>query len=199
MYNDLKKEQKNVTACSKWESLYPMHDFDWKEIFEMPYSVARETYLQSFHYKLINRYLACNVNLHKWNKAPNPHCHDCKKLDTLEHHLYECQKLQPFWNNLFTWLHDIYGLRINLSIFDILFGITNVNNDKLFDVFNYCILFAKDFIYNTKINRTEVLFREYVPKLLISLEAEQFLASSQNKLDDFYLKWNDILTKGKNN
>ena len=35
----------------KWEDAFPEFDFNWSEIFLMPYKVARETYLQSFHYK----------------------------------------------------------------------------------------------------------------------------------------------------
>ena len=120
--------------------------------------------------------------------------YDPTKLDTIEHQLFECEKLQCFWNNLFTWLYNVYGLRMNVSTEDIIFGILNENNDKLFDVFNYCILFAKDYIYNAKTRKHDIVFNVYRQKLLTSLETEQFLANSQNKLDDFYSKWNDIIS-----
>ena len=185
-------KQQPVTSCARWEGLFPMSDFDWKSVFKMPYVVARETYLQSFQYKLINRYLACRSNLHKWNKAPSPLCQDCTEVDTIDHHLYNCQKLQPFWEDLFSWLFEVYGLRINMSTLDILLGISNNNNDKLMNVFNYCCLLAKDFIYNRKINFTAIVFKEYQMQLLNRLEIEKYLATTQNKLKDFYIMWEDI-------
>ena len=106
----------NPTSCLKWETIFPDLDFNWSEIFHMPYKVARETYLQSFHFKIINRYIACRANLHKWKKAPSPDCLDCGAFDSEEHHLYTCNRLQHFWQSIFTWLYRVSGLRINLSV-----------------------------------------------------------------------------------
>ena len=80
-----------------------------------------------------------------------------------------------------------------MSVTDIIFGITNDNNDNLIDVFNYSILFAKQFIYNCKISRSHICFVIYQNKLIARLEVERHLATSQNKLKDFYIKWDDIL------
>ena len=118
----------------------------------MPYKVARETYLQSFHFKIVNRYLACRSNLYKWKKAESPICSYCNEIDTIEHHLYYCNTLQHFWDGLFSWLTSIYSIRIDLSMFDIIFGIPNENDDYMFNLFNYIILLAKNFVYNCKIN-----------------------------------------------
>ena len=120
-------------------------------MYHMPNVVARETLLQSFHFKIVNRYIACQSNLHKWKKVTSPNCQECKESDTVEHHLYTCKKLQHFWIDLFSWLESVYGLKIHMTVLDIVFGIANDSNDKLIDVFNYCILFAKNFIYNCQI------------------------------------------------
>ena len=161
----------------------------------MPYQVARETSLQSFHYKVVNRFLACRANLCRWKKAPSPLCCKCSKIDTVEHHLYNCQTLQPFWNQLFLWLESIYGINMNLSVIDIIFGIDNENNDDILHIFNYTILFAKSFVYNYKIKDKAVRFLEYKASLLTRLEVEKHLSIAPNKLYNFNIVWNSILHK----
>ena len=63
---------------------------DWKQIYQSPFIVARETALQSFQYKIINRYLPCNTALKKWKKTESELCNQCGERDTIEHYLYEC-------------------------------------------------------------------------------------------------------------
>ena len=183
----------NPTSCLKWETIFPDLDFNWSEIFHMPYKVARETYLQSFHFKIINRYIACRANLHKWKKAPSPDCLDCGAFDSVEHHLYTCNRLQHFWQSIFTWLYRVSGLRINLTVSDIIFGICNENNDNMLNMFNYCILLAKDFIYNCKVNMKTLNFNEYRNKLMFRIEIEKHLAIVNNELEEFQRTWENFL------
>ena len=180
-------------ACRKWENIYANFNFDWSEIFTMPYRVARETYLQSFNFKVLNRYIACRSNLFKWNKAPSPLCIYCRELDTVEHHLFLCTNLQHFWQQLFNWFYVKSNLRMNFSVTDVIFGIHNSNNDIILNAFNFCILLAKDFIYNCKINQKNISFDDYIRKLLFRIDIERHIATSCNKLEEFQLTWNNFV------
>ena len=182
-------------ACRKWELIYTDFDFNWSEIFLLPYKVARETYLQSFNYKVLNRFIACKSNLHKWNKSPSPSCVDCGELDTVEHHLFECNHLQHFWQQLFNWLSVKTSLRIHLSVTDIIFGIYNDTNDNLLQVYNFCILLAKDYVYNCKINARIVSFKEYTSKLMFRLEIEKHIATSNDKINEFQETWQNVILR----
>ena len=42
------------TALYKWEEYYYWYDFNWQEIFSNPFKVARETYIQSLQYRILN-------------------------------------------------------------------------------------------------------------------------------------------------
>ena len=182
-----------LTVPKKWEGIYPNNTFDWKSIFQIPYIVARETYLHSFQYKLLNRYLACRSNLFKWNKAPNPLCQDCLIEETIEHLLYHCPILQHFWTSLFDWLEVIFGIRINLTVMEIMFGISDENEDDILFVFNFCILYAKYYIYNCKVNNVVCYFPCFKQTLITRLEVERSIAISNNKLQEFVKRWNNIL------
>ena len=47
---------KPPTCIDKWVELYPFPDkLEWKNTFKLPYKIVRETYLQTFQYKIINR------------------------------------------------------------------------------------------------------------------------------------------------
>ena len=57
-----------VTAVAKWETLYDSIRFDWSGIFCCVFDNTRETSLQSFQYKILHRFIPCNVNLYRWKK-----------------------------------------------------------------------------------------------------------------------------------
>ena len=75
----------HATCTSKWESLYDNLKFDWSGIYCCSFENTRETSLQSFQYKVINRYIPCNVNLYRWKKSESDLCGYCGSLDTIEH------------------------------------------------------------------------------------------------------------------
>lgn len=181
-------------ACSRWERIYTDFNFDWSEIFLLPYKVARETYLQSFQYKVLNRFIACKSNLYKWSKSPSPSCVDCGELDTIEHHLFKCNHLQHFWQQLFDCIYVKTNLRINLSVPDILFGLYNEMDDDTLKIYNFCILLAKDYIYNCKINMKTVCYNEYINKLRFRLEIEKHIATTSNSINDFQKTWRNFIT-----
>ena len=189
----ISKKTQFPTACSKWESIYTHDELDWSTIHLLPYTVARETFLQSFHFKVIHRYLACQSNLYKWKKAPSPSCLCCGIVDSIEHHLFLCVRLQHFWDELFTWLASIFSVRIDFGVTDIIFGLKNENEDITIHVFNYCILYAKYYIYSSKVNEKRVCLSDYKSGIKIRLEIEKYIATSQNKLKDYNSTWNLIL------
>ena len=122
---------------------------------------ARETALQSFQYKVINRYLPCKYNLKIWNKKDNDLCDTCLEVDTIEHYLCECNEVKHFWNNVIEWWNNIYETNMNISTLDTIFGIVNAENDIALYVLNVCILYAKYYIYICKLDSKQITFRVF--------------------------------------
>ena len=178
------------SALYKWEELYYYAELDWKHIFRLPYTTARETTLQSFQYQIINRYIPCRNNLHLWRKEPDNLCVECKEIDTIEHYLYKCQSLNNFWSNLKTILYNAFNINMQLSTLDVIFGILNENNsDPVFDAINFCILFAKYFIHICKTQSDPIDFAHFKIKIKERLAIEQFLHVQNEKLTVFENKW----------
>ena len=118
------------TAIYKWEELYYFANFEWKYIFKLPYIVTRETSLQSLQYKILNRYIPCYENLHRWGKEPSDKCLHCGQTDTIEHFLFSCPDLKVFWSTFNDWWYNIHSFSINLSTLDVIFGVPNEFNDN---------------------------------------------------------------------
>ena len=78
-------------------------------------AVARETALQSFQYKIINRYLPCNVALKLWQKEETDQFVTCGLVDTIEHYCYECALVQMCWQHFYTWWNSLHGVNMNFT------------------------------------------------------------------------------------
>ncbi len=88
---------KPLTAINKWTETYDIDDTDWQEIFMLPYTICNETDLQSFQYKIINRFLPCNYTLSIWYNNILETCQYChNNIDTLVHYFVHCQDVTVF-------------------------------------------------------------------------------------------------------
>ena len=146
LYNELiRRIAKPPIAIERWTELHPfLENHDWKCTFILPHKIAQETYLQSFQYKVVTRILNCNYNLHKWGIKDSPVCEYCNELDTITHHLFECQVVKTFWNEVELWIYDRLGVLFNLTVCEIIFGIREL--DELIRLVNYIILYGKLYI-----------------------------------------------------
>ena len=62
-----------------------------------------------------------------------------------------------FWLAFNEWWFSIYNMRIALNKFDIIFGIINDIDDDILFVLNFCILYAKGFIHDCKIQDKDIV------------------------------------------
>ena len=54
--------------------------------------------LAEFSYKILNNILPTNETVNKWNKTVSKLCPFCKKVEDLEHLLYNCSLLESVWS-----------------------------------------------------------------------------------------------------
>ena len=103
----IKEKIAEATSIETWENRFLITP-NWKEVYNLPYKITSEPYLHSFQYKILNRILNCNDKLYTWGiKKDNGKCtysFICEEIDTLEHHLYECEESRVFWTRTTQWL-----------------------------------------------------------------------------------------------
>ena len=70
---------------------------EWDQIHRIPFKVAIDTNSREFQYKVLHRYLATNMFLHKIGLAPSPLCTFCKReSESFEHLLIKCDYSSKF-------------------------------------------------------------------------------------------------------
>ena len=181
------------TATIKWEELYYYINFNWKNIFMLPYHTTSETSLQSLQYKIINRYFPCKSFTSMWNQEHDDECTVCHTTEDLEHYFFNCVFVQSFWQHLFSWFYALTKCKFNLKAIDIILGVMNETNDNLLNVLNYCILFAKGYIAKCKENNIDCSFDIFLCKLKDRLLIEEYISHINCKSNEFASKWNIIM------
>ena len=76
---------------------------DWERVYSLPFKITLDTKLREFHYKILHRIYYTTVMLFKFGLSETPLCYFCdEELETLEHFLFHCKKVNTFWNELNT-------------------------------------------------------------------------------------------------
>ncbi len=193
----ISKKSKTPSCQQKWcESFPELKDVDkevWDRIYRLPFRITRETKLQSFQYRLINRIIPCNKWLYNIRIKDNANCNYCECEDNLQHFFLFCNKAKEFWSIWFNWWKYVTG--IDLSNCDvltecILFGYPGT--DDMIDVLNYCTLHAKYYIYIQKLMcDNNIDFCNYLVLLKRKLSEEKFICK-QNDTTHNFVKFNLI-------
>ena len=203
--------KKLPTAIQKWKEVYDIKEDEWGNIFRLPYRICSETDLQAFQYKIINRFFPCNYTLSIWYSDITNICQYChQQSDTLVHYFVYCTDVAIFWKQFGKMWKRIFEFWFPLSELDILFGLQNETCDEIIDTLNYwiitiiiitiiiiitlnyCVLFAKFYIYGTKKSESKVFFFEFVHILKNKIKALKTIYVSEKKYEQFVLKWSEL-------
>ena len=81
----------------------------------------------------------------------------------------------------------MYQCYLNLKTADVLFGVPNTENIEMFNVLNFCVLLAKQFIRKCHKEDLECNLNQYKCGLKSRLEVEQLILNDQQIT--FIAKW----------
>ena len=115
--------------------------------------------IQSFQYKIINRFYPCNYVLSIWYKEKNAKCQYCAfERETLDTFFVTCTKVSSFWQRLSSWWYFAFEVRPELTESNILLGIIDENGDNTLEQLNFCILMGKWYSHLIKSGENEPYF-----------------------------------------
>lgn len=194
-YNEYLKNKTNnikTSAELKWEELFYHDNFEWKEIYTLPYLVCRETNIQSFQYQIINRYIACNEALSKWGKSDTPLCVKCNVVESIEHMFFHCIDSTIFWTEFNKIWYLSYNFKINLRTEDIIFGVIDNMNSPEIHALNFCILHARQFIYRRNIDGKKVEINYFLDVIRNKLYTERHIMTEKGEITKFIERYQPI-------
>jgi hypothetical protein len=193
----VKQKYVRSTSLEKWEENYYYVNFDWAELFKIPYKNCRETYIQSMQYQIILRYFPCNYNVNIWFPIESKKCVMCNDVDTIEHFFYDCNPVKKLWLDFMNWFESLYGVTFTLGRLDIIFGILNENDITIFRVLNFCILYGKHYIKKKKLSGV-INLQNFLINLSQRICVEKFIASENGLINKFLEQWEPMYSTLQN-
>ena len=177
----LKNTIKPATSIETWINLFPfLETEDWNQIFLRTFKITKETYLQSFQYKILHRILNCNEKLYKWKIKPKDECDECGEVDSIEHHLFYCKISTKFWKQLKDWSICNLGFSIELTVCEVIFGIPTYKNPDL-KIINFLILIGKWYLNNSKTKNKNIYFIDFIALIKAKIEIIKYIHASNNE------------------
>jgi hypothetical protein len=181
------KQIEPIILCT-WENQLDIEREHWPEIFNISKCV-RDTKIKTFQYKILYNLIPCNLYLKRIKKSETNKCHFCGILDDIIHYFYECKSTLIFWNGFKNWWYKLTeGEEIEVNKTTIMIGF----RDKKKIALNACIIFAKWFIYKSKLNESPPFFYKYLCNLKYNLIIEKTIALKNNKLALYNQEWQKI-------
>ena len=184
------------TCILKWSEIYntlnKSYNLQWKKIFNLSFYICRETKIQSFQYNIIHRTIACNRWLYNIKILDSDICIICNnnEPETIQHFFLLCNKVNHFWVSFNNWWVRLTG-KILIKMAEpnnlqqcLLLGFPD--QSEITEVLNYCVIHAKYFIYNRKINKcNDIFIMDYLIYLKLKLKQEKYISESNNREKKF--------------
>ena len=154
----------------------------WDKVFKIPYTCTKSTKLQTLQYRILHRYLPTQRYLFIRNVTETPECRQCKQMDTIEHFLFECDKIRPIWNKIFTKLN-----LMNVNVMQmVIFGALGKKS-----AINLLIILVKQYIVQCKLATiaSTPTIHGLVPFINHHVDIERRSAVANNHEETFRQKW----------
>jgi len=196
MFINSTKKNYAPNCIKKWENIYNIDHELWPQIFLTPFSCCRETYLQSFQYRIIHRILPCNYWLKTITVIDKDICTykycQSKQQDTIQHYLIECAPVQAFWQSFVTWWNNLKFCKLYPLVEEnIVLGFPGTTNEDI--VLNFCLILAKHYIYSIKRHQSQLFFLNYLNLLKNKLTIEYEIQQKNASLSNFYRVWGYLM------
>lgn len=146
----------------------------------MPYLGLRETKLQSFQLKILYRIIPCNYFFKNLHIRETDICSYCDGVDSVEHFLYECNKVRHLWLQLCSWFHR--ELNIDIEVLQSQYFLGLPPTHKNCKIINSLILYFKYYVHRQKLfHDCEMCVTSLLAEIKLKIKTEKPSCALQNK------------------
>ena len=156
------------------------NDIHWKNYFKQIKLMCKENKLKEFYFKLVHRILVSKKELHLFGVSNNSNCTYCSQPDSINHTFIEYHLSKKFFQNVLKNFNKENATSFTQSDEELLFGkflntIGRLQRSPLLKKLNYCMLLAKYYLYNQKLNQIEPELNEFKNRLNVKYRVEKIL------------------------
>lgn len=169
----------------------------YPQCFHLPFKVAIDSRSRAVRFRVLHRYLATNMFLHKIGLVTSPLCSFCKQENwwISEHLFINCVFSSTFWQSFISFCNGI-EIRLNeLSDVDKIFGICENSTDFL--MLNHLIILAKQHIHSCSSRDCVPSLNIYLSKVAFTYHIETIIADSNGKRSFRDAKWKKYVQNNK--
>ena len=149
-------------------------------------SVTTNTYLQSFHFKIITNVIATNRYLNIIGKSETALCTLCKRsFETVDHLFWTCPKTQAFIGNIKSELYLRFNITLQFEKSN--WFLPSLENCTKMEIMLAAI--AKLVIYKARLKKHQPNIEYFVNLVRFEVEKESIIARKNDKTVDFNEKW----------
>ena len=124
------------------------------ERYAMTLKSTKEIKLREINFKILHNILTTNILLEKMKIKNSNKCDFCGSVDTIDHALVQCERLESFWDFILQWINREFEITIPDTDLVKLFGLVRGDVDgwekATIDRINHTLLIAKHAIIKSK-------------------------------------------------
>ena len=177
-------------------SNFNLSEEETRKAFALVKSVALETFVQCFQFKILNNILVLNTRSVKIGRIQSDLCAFCQtSRETLEHFFYLCSFSTDLWTKFENFWLTVTTEQIKLEYINIILGVL----DERADLLNYLIILGKIYLWNCRRNNQIPLFLFFEDVVKRKYKIEKLIALQNNlSLKHSQAKWNPVLNINPN-
>ena len=164
-----------ATGPQIWERELKSQNIDRKSKFTLIGKICRENKLREFNFKLIHRLNVTKKELCSYGLENENKCLYCDEPDSITHTFVECHFSQVFFTKVINWFNVKFNYTLCPKAHEKLYGIVTKTPENNVLKLNYCLLFAKYYLYYQKMHSMPCNFDEFILKLDQKLYIENIL------------------------
>ena len=139
----LQQRRKPPCCIAFWGRKFPNFNVD-SRVFLSPFSASKESRLRVLQWKITHNIFPTNILSYKMRKSDSSDCSFCGERDFIEHFFCSNAIVRPLWSLVENEMNRMFGIDIELSDQQKLFGISRAEYpDPSVDRLNHIILIAK--------------------------------------------------------
>ena len=154
-----------ATGPRKWEYKTQLMNLNWPCYFSNLKTICKETKLIEFYYKFLHRIITTKKELYHFDIESNNDCLYCNESDSIVHTFIDCYLSKSFFSHVLEWFNTKHATSYSLSSKEVLFGKLDncqlARSEGTLRKLNYCLLFAKYYLYCQKLNKKQINFDKF--------------------------------------
>ena len=150
---------------------------------------TKNTYLQSFHYRVVSRIISTNTFLYRIGKSESAICTFCNLHDeTLCHFLWECAVVKEYIKEI-TFLKDKCDIATTFTSQSWFFP--RISEESKLNIL--IITIAKAVIFRAKYKETSPSIQHFLSALKLEAQKENESTKGEKNSEEFCKKWKNVL------